>query len=119
MDNVEKKDSNDSLDTDSKESSTYSNSKHFFTHADFIWLNNKVNAQVGLNKTFKKQFNFINANSNKLSEIKVLQLTAIISTPKNKLGELRYDTANQSQGPRLVQGHRLTPHFGSLRVQFS
>ena len=97
MDNIENKDSNDSPDTASKESSAYSESKHFSTHADFIWLKNKFNTHVGLNKTFKKQFNFINADINKLTEEKNPHLTSTISTIKNEIEEFHHDSAKQAQ----------------------
>ncbi len=69
-DNAENKDSDNSPYTTLKESSTHSDSKKFSTHSDFILLKNTVNSQVGLNKTFKKWFNFLNEDINMLTEEK-------------------------------------------------
>ncbi len=76
-------------------------------------MKNKANSQVGLNKTFKQKFNFLNKDINKLTEEKVPHLTATISTIKNKLGELHHDTSKQAQDIADISS-KLTTILNSL-----
>ena len=76
-------------------------------------MKNKISSQSGLNKIFKKQFNDIDNNLNKLAEETVPHLTSVVSTMNSELGELCHDTSKQGQDITEISA-KLTAILNSL-----